>query len=116
MANRASAGSTVTFAAAGLGEVQDIRVAIGGDEIDVTRLGAGRGEYDAGQDDIEVTLTVVGNGAEGLSRGDIGDIVFTPNDGSGAQTYSNMVLLGIEHGAPGRSGLQSTLRFKPAYT
>lgn len=114
--NRASAGSTVTFAATALGLAESMRATVGGDEIDVTTLGAARAEVDIGQDEITVEVVIVGNGAHSLARGDTGDVVITPNDGSGAKTFTNMIVLEIAHDSPARGKLTSTIRFGAAFT
>lgn len=116
MSNRGAAGTTISFDGNALGLVENITASVNGDEIDVTTLAALRAEYDAGQDDIEVEISIVGNGAHALARGDAGDIVMTPNDASGAKTWTNMIVLGLTHNAPKRGQLSSTVRFKAAFT
>lgn len=112
----AAKGTTISFGGVALGKVESITANINGDVIDGTVLAATRAEYDVGQDDISVEVSIIGNGAHSLSRGDTGDVVITPSDSSGAQTYSDMVVTAIVHNVPKRGQLASTVTFQPVVT
>lgn len=112
----AAAGTTISFAGTGLGKVESITCAINGDVIDGTTLGATRAEFDVGQDDISIEVSIIGNGAHGLSRGDEGTVVLTPSDSSGAQSYANMVVTSVVHTIGKRGQLSSTVTFQPVVT
>lgn len=117
MASRAAAGSTITYGATALGEVESISAAINGDEVDVTRLGALRAEFDVGQSDLTVDIEVTGAAAHSLVVGGTpADIVIDPNDGSSNITLANMIVTAVGRGFPKRGEITSTVRFRAAYT
>lgn len=116
MPSRAAAGTTISFAAAALGEVVSISATENGDVIDVTRLAAARAEHDVGQSDLGCDIEITGWAAGALAVGDLGDIVITPNDGSGAITLVNMIVTSVNRNSPKRGELTSSVSFRAAYT
>lgn len=116
MASRAAAGSTVAFGAAALGEVVSVVATENGDVIDVTRLAASRAENDVGQSDLGCEIEFTGWAAGTIGVGDLGNVVITPNDGSGAVTLTNMIVTALVRNSPKRGELTSTISLKAAYT
>lgn len=107
-----AAGTTVSFGGTPIGKVENARIRIGGDDLDITAHDDSRATFEPGMDEIEVELDIVGAGLATLERGDTGDVVITPADSSGARTFSDMFVSSLSIDAPKRGYLSGTVVFK----
>lgn len=111
MANTAN-GSTLSFVGSSLAVV-DIQYEVNGAEIDISRLGSARKEYEPGLDDIQITVVVLGYVPTAtIDKGDIGDVVYTPAGGT-AETVSDCIVMSRSLPATVDGRAETTLVFRP---
>ncbi len=105
-------GSTVTFAAASLGPLRDIRYSEAGGKADVTGSSDTLKTYEGGIPDVGVTVTVVGGVT--VSKGDKGAVVVTWNDGGTDGAITNAMVDSVEESGSMDSEILSTVAFVPS--
>jgi hypothetical protein len=103
-------GSTLSFASANVGELADIGLKVGGAWVDVSDLADTVKKYEVGQDDIEVSATVVGEST--IDRGDTGNVVIAWNSG-GSDTLGSMVVGSKETSGAVDGRIETKLTLRP---
>lgn len=111
MADDGFNGSTLTFAAAAVGPIRDIRYSEAGGKADVTGSADALKTYETGIPDVSVSVTVVGGVT--VSKGDKGAVAVTFNDSTSTPITNGMVD-SVETSGSMDSEILSTVTFVPS--
>lgn len=111
MADDGFNGSTLTFAAASVGPLRDVRFSEAGGKADVTGSADSLKTYEGGIPDVSVSVTVVGGVT--LSKGDKGAVAVTWNDGTSTPITNGMVD-SVEMSGSMDSEILTTVTFVPS--
>lgn len=114
MAKIGANGSTVSFGGTAVGKVQSISFTSNGAEIDATDLSSTLKEYEAGIEDVALTVEIKGNVTHtvGLTASSLA-ITWTGTSTSIQNTVGDSIITSVEKSGDVDSPLISTITFRP---
>jgi hypothetical protein len=113
MASDVANGSTVTFASASIGDLQNIDVTIDGSPVDLTDLADTKMVYLNGIPDIEVQITTTGIDSRTTSTA-AGTLAVAWFDGNSETLTGNWIITNARHSGGVNTAITSQLTFKPS--